>query len=132
MALYDKLAATAFRLLNRYGTKMILRQLSSSSADYDPSTGIGSPSGIDGSTDADRKGLVLDQPGSQISQRFGTNNQGNTLIQQGEKWLYLDAKGSEPAIEDKIIIKDIEYTIIDVQEIGPGGVAILYMLVVRK
>ena len=131
MALYDKLALTAARLLARYGTSVILRQLSHGNADYDPASGGAIPEGVDGTTDTTRKGLVLDQPGSQISQRFGTNNQINSLISQGEKWLYIDAKGVAPAMQDKLIVKHIEYTIIDVQEFGPGGVPILYMVVAR-
>jgi hypothetical protein len=131
MALYDKLALTASRLLAKYGTTVILRQLSQGSADYDPNSGGAVPDGMDGTTDTNRKALVLDQPGSQISQRFGSNNQANTLISQGEKWLYIDTKGAAPTLQDKLIVKNIEYTIIDVQEMGPGGIAILYMVVVR-
>jgi hypothetical protein len=132
MALYDKLALVALRLLTKYGTDVVLRQLSAGGGDYDPSTGEAIPEGNDGSSDSKRKALVLDQPGTQISQRFGSTLQSNNLIQQGEKWLYMDAKGAPPVMQDKLILTGIEYVIIDVQEYGPGAVPILYLLVVRK
>lgn len=128
MALYDKMATTAARLLAKYGRTVQLRQQSTGSGDYDPATGTSTPEVL---TTTDRKALALDQPGSQISQRFGNNNQANTLINQGEKWLYMDAKGVAPAMQDAVIIDAIEYRIIDVQVMGPGGVPVLYLIVVR-
>lgn len=131
MALYDRLTATALRLLTAYGREVTLRQLSVGSADYNPATGESTPAGNDGTTDTTRFAVVLDQPGTQISQRFGNNKQANSLVQQSEKWLYMDANGVAPALQDKLIIDAIEYTIEDVQVTAPGGVVILYMLMVR-
>ncbi len=128
MALYDRLALTAKRLFDKFGRTVYLRQRTAAS-DYDTSNG--SANATDEAVDDPRKGLVLDQPGSQISQRFGNNHQANTLVQQSEKWIYLDALGVRPCLQDKLIVDDIEYAIIDVQEIGPGGIAVLYMLVIR-
>lgn len=132
MSFYGKSAATAQRLLTKFGMTVILRQLSTGSADYDPKTGGAVPEGQDGSTDTNRKAIVLDQPGSQISQRFGNTLQNNSLVQQGEKWLYMDANGVAPALQDKLIFGGIEYAIIDVQELAPAGIPVLYMVVVRK
>lgn len=132
MALYEKLALTTKRLFDRYGRQVHLRQRNSGTGDYDPSTGGAAVAGTDGSTDVPRKGLVMDQPGSQISQRFGNNQQNNTLVQKTEKWIYLDAIGVKPALEDKLVIDDVAYSIIDIQETGPGGVPVLYLLVIRK
>jgi hypothetical protein len=129
MALYSKLATTALRLLTKYGAEVTLRQSSVGSGDYDPPTGAVTR---EADVDTTRKALLLDQPGSQISQRFGNNNQANSLVQQGEKWLYIDANGVAPALQDKIIISHVKYTIVDVQEMGPGGIAVLYMIVVRR
>ena len=109
----------------------MLRQFSEGNADYDPDTGKAILEG-GSSTDAERKGLVLDQPGTQISQRFGNNMQANSLVQQKEKWLYLDALGPKPAMQDTLIVDQVEFAIIDVQEMGPGGVPLLYMIVVRS
>ena len=129
MALYSKLAITALRLLTKYGAEVTLRQSSVGGADYDPGTGAATP---EADVDTTRKALLLDQPGSQISQRFGNNNQANSLIQQGEKWLYMDANGVAPELQDKIIINSVKYTIIDSQEMGPGGIPLLYMIVARR
>ncbi len=129
MALYDKLAATSLRLLTKYGMSVTLRQSSLGAGNYNPATGVVTP---ETDVDTTRKALILDQPGSQISQRFGNNNQANSLVQQGEKWLYLDANGVAPSLQDKIIINEVEYAIMDVQETGPGGVPVLYMLMVRR
>lgn len=126
MALYDKLALTTKRLFDKYGQEVVLRL--NSPGDYDPETSSVAPLGT---SDHKRKGLVMDQPGSQISQRFGSNNQNNTLVSQSEKWIYLDAIGDKPAMEDKLVVQSKEYAIIDVQEVGPGGVPVLYLLVVR-
>lgn len=129
MALYDKLASTALRLLTKYGRSVTLRQLAVGEGGYDSATGeVTMPDSVD----TTRNALVLDQPGTQISQRFGNNNQLNSLVQQGEKWLYMDANGVAPALQDKVIIDEVEYTIQDVQETGPGGIPVLYMLMIRK
>jgi hypothetical protein len=133
MALYDRTAATVLRLLTKYGQSVTLRKYSQvSGGDYDPNTGGASPVGADGSYDESRKAIAMDQPGSQIAARFGTKYDKNTLIQSGEKWVYMDANGSAPALQDHVLLGGTEYSIMDVQVTGPGGIPVLYLLVLKN
>lgn len=129
---YDRMANTVLKQLTKYGRPVVLRQYSASGGDYDPRFGGATPVGEDGANDSIRQALVADQPGSQIGQRFGSTLDGQTLVQQGEKWLYLDAKGAAPSLEDKIIFDNVTYQLIDVQVCQPGLIPVFYLLVLRR
>ena len=131
MTFYSKVSAMVVRNLTKYGLSVTLRPLSEGGGDYDPDTGLASPSGTAGTYDETRKALLADQPGSQISIHFGRTLQNGTLIQDSDKWVYMDADGAVPKLHDNVIIQSIEYKIVNVQVTNPGGVAVLYLLVLR-
>ncbi len=110
-----------------------MRRYSQGGGDYDPNTSTGAPVGTSGTYDETRKALIADQPGSQISIHFGQTLQNGTLIQRGDKWLYLSAAdGSMPTLQDHVIIGTLDYSIVDVQVTNPGGIDLLYLIVLRR
>jgi len=125
MDFYDRAAATTLRMIKQYGMPVTLRR--QSVGNYDPST-LGATVQTEDST---RYMLKLDQPGSQIAQRFGSNFEKETLRERNEKWGYMDANGPAPQLQDRIIMEGIEYTLQDVQMCGPGGKVVFYQLVMR-
>lgn len=131
MNIYNRAIATTLRMLTKYGRTVTLRPYSVASSDYNPSTGQGAPAGEDGSFDTIRRALETDQPGTQISQRFGDTLQNGTLVQSNDKWLYMDAVGAEPHLQDHILMDNINYMIINVQTTKPSGLAVFYLLVLR-
>lgn len=128
---YNRMAQTTKRLIRENGMQVLLRRQGQGSADYDPSTGGTDAVGADGSFEQPRYLLKLDQPGSQIAQRFGVNRMAETLIDRNEKWAYMDADGDAPKLNDKVIMEGIEFTLLDVQVCGPSGIPVFYQLVMR-
>lgn len=131
MGFYDKIAATTARMIQQYGMSVTLRHMSEGAPDYNPSAGGVVPTGTDGTYDEQRFLLKLDQPGSQIAQRFGQNRMDETLIERNVKWAYMDASGPPPNLQDKIIMEGIEFSLIDIQVCGPQGIPVYYQLVMR-
>jgi hypothetical protein len=127
---YNKIAARVLKSFTKYGQDIILRQYSVGGGEYDPQTQTASVSGGT-PTNTTRKGLVTDQPGTRIGPQYGTNAKQNTLIQDGEKWVYIDAIGPAPKIQDHVILGGIEYAVADVQVTGPAGIPVFYLVVLR-
>lgn len=125
---YNRIAKNVMRSLTKYGQSVTLRQYSVGGGNYDPASQSAMlPTPID----SIRKGLVTDQPGTRIGPQYGTNQKANSLIQDGEKWLYVDAMGPAPRMQDQMIVNGIMFTIADVQVTGPGGIPLFYLVVLR-
>lgn len=127
MGLYPKLAATALNLLSKFGQVVILRRYPVGGGTYDPVTGVTTANTIDES----RKAIVTDPPGSRLGPTYGRQLQNGTLVQDADRWMYMDANGMEPRPQDHMVVQGFEYTIIDVQMIGPGGVPVVYLVAIR-
>lgn len=127
MGLYSKLATTALNLLTKYGQTVTLRRYQAGGGTYDPSTGVTTT----GTLNESRKAVVNDPPGNRIGPSYGRQLQNGTLVQDDDKWMYMDASGPAPRPQDHVIVQGFEFTIIDVQMIGPGGVPVVYLLAVR-
>lgn len=113
---YTASAATAARLLAKYGQAVTLRQVVQGA--YDPATGTTSQT----VTDVQRNGAVFD---------YGTGTVDGTLIQQGDKQLYMEP-GVVPSMQHRVIVGGVEYGIVTIKEINPAGVPILYELQLRQ
>lgn len=127
MSFYSDLAATVTRLLTKYGQSVTLRRYSVGGGSYDPATGVTSVT----TSDEIRIGVILDAPGNRLERIYGQKAQGNTLIQELERWLYIEPNGSVPRLQDHVVVQGTEYVIVDVQTIGPGGIPVAYLLVLR-
>lgn len=125
---YNRIAKRVLQSLTKYGQSITLRQYSVGGSDYDAAT---QSTSLPIPVDSIRKGLITDQPGTRIGPQYGSNQKANTLIQEGEKWLYVDAIGPAPRVQDHIIVSGVQYCIVDVQVTGPGGIPLFYLVVCR-
>lgn len=114
---YDRIAATATRMLTRYGRAVTLR--SSGGDTYDPATATREVYQTEYAT----IGLMLDYQQSDID---------GTLIQVGDQKVYM-----EPSVEvapktgDEILINDVVFKVIKSRPVSPAGVVVLHELQVR-
>lgn len=128
---YAKIARGVSKKLAVYGQSVTLRQLPEGVGVYDPST-LSVPIQSLQPTETIRKALITEQPGSRIGPQYGTNTKPNTLIQDAEKWIYMDTNGARPRPNDKVVISSIEFVVADVQETAPGGIPLFYLVVLRR
>ena len=124
---YAEIAATATELIKEFGTQMILR--SSSSEDvYDPVTGETTP-GPSGSTDVPIFGVKV-APTVEYAQSLADGS-----VQARDMLIYMEPSVKYPNLEDTIVIEDntvIEvWQVVNVQEIKPATVPVLYIVQVR-
>jgi hypothetical protein len=114
---YASNAATASKLITKYGRSITLRKYSVGT--YDPSTGANTTT----ITDSTVTGVVFDFSAGQTMER-------GTLIQVGDKRVLLSASAA-PSLQDHVLIGTAEYTIISVGETNPGGVSVMFDIHVR-
>lgn len=122
MTIYDRAAATALRLLAKYGEDVTLRAYTVGT--YDPETGTTTNT----TADTARKAATFDYPRLNQGQVLA----GQTLIQQGDRQCLMDANGAAPTMADHVIVDSIEYVIKDIKTLSPAGTPVLYELQLRK
>lgn len=131
-AFYDRMSGTVLNLLSRFGQTVTLRSFTpGGGGKYDPNTGKAASNSQAKTKDSQRKAVVVDAPQNRVGPEYGQNLKEGTLIQDHNKWIYMDAKGSAPTVQDFVIINGIQFKIYDVQMIGPGGIPLYYLLVLR-
>jgi hypothetical protein len=123
---YTKSAATAERLLQKFGQAVTLSRPSTSAPTYDPATGISTsvaPATYIG------RGAVFDYKQTDVNA---------TLVQAGDQRLYLSpfqADGSampEPKTSDEIALANgTTYSIVRAGKVDPAGTKVLYDLQLR-
>jgi hypothetical protein len=119
MSLYDRAAATAKRMLTKYGQFMTLTEQTAGA--YDPSTGS-APVSTTGHT---VRGAIFDFPRKDID---------GTRIQQGDKQVYIAALGLNVTPEPGMTLTDAAtnvYTVISSEPLNPAGTAVIHTLQVR-
>ena len=111
---YTRAAATAIRLIAKYGRSLTLKSeaLSGASA-WSPTVTSTSTTVI---------GVVVDYRQSDID---------GTLILSGDKKIIISSS-VVPTAAGRIADGSLEYSIIDVKEIKPGSTAVLYVIQARK
>lgn len=119
VAAYDYTAfkASITDKISRFGQDVIVRAISAGA--YDPATGTNTTT----SSDTTRKGLVFEPTG---------DKEGNDLIKDAEKDLYLEASTPAPELDDKIVIGGTTYEILSIKTIGPSGQALAFHLELRS
>lgn len=128
---YDRLYTSALRLLTTYGQPVTLRKFSVGGGGYDPNSGTAAASAFANPIDSIRYGITTDAPGKRVGPQYGVTLEAGSLIQDTDKWVYMDANGPAPALQDHLIVDGLEYVIIDVQLTKPGTKALMYLLVLR-
>ena len=107
---YANTAATALRLLTRFGTAATVKVYGGTA--YDPATGTTTPTYADVATTA----AVFDYDQKYID---------GTLILAGDKRAYL-APAHAAKQGDKLAWQSVDYTVVAVKAIAPAGVVVLY------
>jgi len=107
---YAKTAATALRLLERFGAAATLKRQTAGS--YDPATGSDTVTETSLSTTA----CVFDYAQKYVD---------GTLILAGDKQAYL-ASAPVPKQGDRLAWMSVDYTVIAVKAVAPAGAAVLY------
>jgi hypothetical protein len=126
-----RLQATGIRLTKKYGALIDYWQYSSGGGDYNPATG--DSSAVTGSSNYfKRLALITDQAGNRVNPKDGQILDAGTLVQGGDKWIYMLSDKPPPVLQDQCMIKGVRYTIKDVQTFGPSGTDILYLCVVKQ
>ena len=124
---YADLAVTATELIKEFGTQMILRSNSVEDS-YDPIEGEVTP-GASGATDTPIFGVKL-TPTVEYAQSMADG-----AVQSRDMLIYMEPSVRYPELDDMIVIEDatvIEtWQIVNVQEIKPATVPVLYILQVR-
>lgn len=114
---YDKMAATASRLVVKFGKSITIRRTTAGT--FDPVTGTQT-----GDTTAD-----LTTNG--IEQKIDTKLIDGTRIQNGDRMFVFD-KTQVPTVEDQIIVNSVPWSIVMVTPVSPAGTDIVYFVQVRK
>jgi hypothetical protein len=118
MSIYTKLRATANKMLKGKGQTITL--IKQSAGSYSVSTGAVT---VTPSTYY-AYGAIFD---------YGTKDIDGTLIKAGDKQLLLSAYSTTtgtlltaPAVNDKVTVAGITYTITQIKTVAPGGTTVIY------
>lgn len=123
-AFYDRMAATALRLIAQFGQPVTLRD--TAPGEYDPITGIGTPP------------VEVEQTGSCILQDYslqesGAANLAGSDIRQNDKKILIAAKGlTPPTLSTQIIADGHNWTAVSIKEINPAGTPLVYEIQGRR
>ena len=127
-AFYDRMAATALRLIERFGQAATLSDTPEPDPDdYDPVTGMGPV--IVPVTQSGQL-ILLDYS----AQEAGIINAAGSLVQQGDKKIMLAAKGLTwaPSMTTTILADGLTWTIINIKSTKPAGTPLVYELHGRR
>ncbi|UHC82312.1 hypothetical protein LS633_00260 [Pseudomonas sp. NIBR-H-19] len=124
-AFYDRMAATALRLIERFGLAATLSEVTP--GEYDPVTGV------------ETGGATLTQTGQLIlldytAQEAGIINAAGSLVRQGDKKIMLAAKGLEwpPSMTTTVLADGLTWTVVNVKSTNPAGTPLVYELHGRR
>lgn len=119
---YAKAAATADRLLKRYGAAAVLTRTTSGA--YDPATGTAPTTTSTQNVTA----MVFDFDTQMAGQTFD----GQSLILTGDKQAYFSAVGvGAIKVGDAMPWDGGNYTLLAVKRLAPAGIAVLYEAQIR-
>ena len=116
MTFYERMAATASGLIQKYGTEIILKRVDSSN--IDPLTGVG--------TDSETV-YVIDG----IFKKYPERLIDGKMILSGDRMIVTTSL-VEPLITDKIEVDAQDWSIKDIQASNPAGTALVYFIRIRK
>lgn len=118
---YSRSVNTAIKLIVKYGQVMTLESVTAEP--YDTETGEAAVSSIDITI----TGVIFEISGKLI----GKSLQNGTLATTNDKQCLIDSR-INPNLLDKIVVDTDVFMIINKKEINPGGVVVLYDLVLRS
>jgi hypothetical protein len=113
---YTATAATALRLLTKFGRDLTVRNYTTGS--YNPTIG----QNVQTYTDTTVKGAVFS---------FGQGDTSPELIQSGDKKAIIDST-TTPKLEDHLLVGSKVYVIKSIRELNPAGTSIMFELHLRN
>ena len=118
-AFYDRMAATALRLISKFGQTATIKDVTAGS--YDPVTGTGTP---DTPIDQPAELILLDYS----SQESGAKDAEGTQIKAGDKKILIAAKGLlwAPKLTSTITADGADWRIVNVKSSNPAGTPLVY------
>lgn len=118
----EDIISDVLEALDEVGEDIILRTTVIGA--YDPATGTSSST----ITDTIRKGYVMDYN----LVVYGNDTINNTLVQAGDKRLYMDANGVAPTLNDQAIIGGVTWQIKNIKDANYTGVSVIYDCTIRR
>lgn len=115
-ALSARMAATALRLLTKYGQPVTLVQKNTGA--YDPTTSTA----VEANVLFYGFGMSLAEPTGEID---------GTMVVSGNKTILLSIQTAVPQPSDSLIINGVNYSINTVLTMNPDGTTIMYEIAVR-
>ena len=115
-AFYDNLAATASRLIKKYGQTLYIVKTSDS---IDPVTGV--------TTSATKPNIKVNG----ILQNYPDNLIDGTLIKSSDRLAVIDGT-VQPLIDDRMRIESQDWEIESIKTSNPAGTALVYFVQVRR
>ncbi|MBF0675588.1 hypothetical protein [Pseudomonas sp.] len=132
-AFYDRMAATALRLIERFGQTITLRDITEGV--YDPVTGEDTPSEP---ADQPAQAILQDYP----AQMSGMSYADGTVIRQGDKKILVaalttDSSGQKvqltpPQMTTQVIAGGVTWAVVNIKEISPAGTPLVYEIQGRR
>lgn len=115
-AFYDRLQATATRLIADKGQAAVLVRTSTSGPAHDPTV------------------TTTEHACTLVETGYSITNRTDSLVQKGDKvgLLSVDLAVTPDRLSDKLEIGGTQYQLIDLQPLSPGGTVLLYEFLARK
>ena len=118
----DDIISDALEALAEAGEDIILRTTVIGA--YNPATGTSTTT----TTDTIRKGYVMDYN----LVVYGNDMINNTLVQAGDKRLYMDANGISPTLNDQVIIGGVTWQIKNIKNPNYTGTSVIFDCTIRR
>ena len=119
---YNRPAATALRLIAKYGRT--IQHQSITEGTYNPETGTDTGT----TTSTNVQGADFDFK----LQSAGQSNITDSLIQAGDRYVLIGAEVAAIDTSDKLVIDGVTWNIVNVKKLAPAGVVVLWTVHVRK
>jgi len=117
MGFYDGMAETAAKLIGKFGADVVFQ--STSAGTFDPVIG-------------ETVGAITNETTTKgIQKRYSAALIDDTRIKSGDKLFVVD-DSYKPLMSDKIKISTEYWNIINIEEVTPAGVSLVYFVQVRK
>lgn len=113
---YARSKETADRLLTKFGQSATLRRYVASGTAYDPTL------------------TATDYPVTIADMAFKETQIDGTLVKRGDRLIYMAAArlAIAPAVADTLLVGSVEYKVIDVEPLQPGGTVVFYKMQARR
>lgn len=124
-AFYDRMASTALRLIERFGSQQTLRDVTP--GEYDPVTG--ETTGDVAKSQLARI-ILLDYTLQESGQQYAEGSE----ILQGDKKIIIAAKGLAwpPALTTRIDVDGVLWQVVNIKEANPAGTPLVYFCQGRR